>query len=86
MKPPALDPATVAVKTGTSYPEPFRGMVGGRRKRTLGDALGLTSYGVNLVQLPPGASNVRLTAALATLFRSADPALLTTADINLIPA
>ena len=55
MKPPALDPATVAVKTGTSYPEPFRGMVGGRRKRALGDALGLTSYGVNLVELPPGA-------------------------------
>ena len=55
MKPPALDPATVAVKTGSSYPEPFRGMVGGRRKRALGDALGLTSYGVNLVELAPGA-------------------------------
>ena len=55
MKPPALDPATVAVKTGTSYPEPFRSMVGERRKRALGDALGLTNYGVNLVELPPGA-------------------------------
>ena len=55
MKPPALDPATVEVKTGTSYPEHFRAMAGERRKRALGDALGLTNYGVNLVELPPGA-------------------------------
>ncbi len=52
---PALDPATVDVKTGSSYPEPFNSQIGGRRKRVLGDALGLTNYGVNLVELAPGA-------------------------------
>ena len=50
-----IDPETVPVKTGSSYPEPFNGQVGARRKRALGDALGLTNYGVNLVELPPGA-------------------------------
>ncbi len=50
-----IDPSNVDVKTGSSYPEPFRSQVGARRKRALGDALGLTNYGVNLVELPPGA-------------------------------
>ena len=50
-----IDPETVAVTTGSSYPEPFAGQIGARRKRALGDALGLTNYGVNLVELAPGA-------------------------------
>ena len=50
-----LDPETVEVKTGSSYPEPFASQVGERRKRALGDALGLNNYGVNLVELQPGA-------------------------------
>ncbi len=54
-RPPALDPAGVAERVGSSYPEPFRGRVGERRKRALGDALGLRNFGVNLVHLPPGA-------------------------------
>ena len=54
LKPPALDPDTVTPRTGTGYPEPFREPVMARRKRALGDALGLTHYGVNLVELPPG--------------------------------
>ncbi len=53
--PPALDPAGVAERVGSSYPEPIRGRVGGRRKRALGDALGLRNFGVNLVRLAPGA-------------------------------
>ena len=52
---PAIDPRSVEVKTGSSYPEPYRSQVGGRRKRALGDALGLANYGVNLVELEPGA-------------------------------
>jgi uncharacterized cupin superfamily protein len=51
---PALDPRTVQVRTGSSYPEPFRQAVAGRAKRALGDALGLDQFGVNLVELPPG--------------------------------
>ena len=50
-RPPALDPAEVAERVGSSYPEPFRGRVGERRKRALGDALGLRNFGVNLVHL-----------------------------------
>ena len=52
---PAMDPADVAARTGSSYPKPHRRQVQGRRKRTLGDPLGLTHYGVNLVELGPGA-------------------------------
>lgn len=50
-----IDPETVEVTTGSSYPEPFADQIGARRKRALGDALGLTNYGVNLVELSPGA-------------------------------
>ena len=51
---PALDPATVPEQHGSTYPEPFRSRMGDRAKRRLGDALGLTRFGVNLVTLPPG--------------------------------
>src|SRR3546814_8911335 len=52
---PALDPATVEVRQGSSYPEPWRPACGEREKRALGDALGLNAFGVNLLRLPPGA-------------------------------
>jgi uncharacterized cupin superfamily protein len=52
---PALDPVTVDERRGSGYPEPFRSRVAGRVKRRLGDACGLTGFGVNLVTLPPGA-------------------------------
>lgn len=51
---PALDPATVAVRSDCGYPEPFRARVVPRVKRALGDALGLTKIGVNLTTLLPG--------------------------------
>ncbi|MEQ8354670.1 MAG: cupin domain-containing protein [Kiloniellaceae bacterium] len=51
---PALDPATLEPRTGSSYPEAWRHSAGAREKRKVGDALGLTAYGVNLVRLPPG--------------------------------
>ena len=51
---PALDPATVPEKRGSGYPEPFRSRMGDRVKRRLGDACGLTRFGVNLVTLGPG--------------------------------
>ncbi len=52
---PAMDPASIAPRTGTSYPKEHREQVKRRSKRALGDALGLTHYGVNLVELEPGA-------------------------------
>ena len=55
LRSPALDPASVPVKTGGDHPEPFRARVAAREKQALGEALGLTNFGVNLVRLPPGA-------------------------------
>ncbi|MEX1205451.1 MAG: cupin domain-containing protein [Dongiaceae bacterium] len=57
--PPALDPAAVPARTGSGYPEPFRAAVAGREKRALGDAVGLTRFGVNLVRLPPGTASAQ---------------------------
>ena len=59
-KPPALDPAAVEPKLGSDYPEAFRAPCAGRERRRIGDALGLTNFGVNLMRLPPGvASSMR---------------------------
>ncbi len=54
VKLPAVDPATLPIREGASYPAPFRAPVAGRRKRALGDPAGLSQFGVNLVELPPG--------------------------------
>ncbi len=51
---PALDPAAVPERRGSGYPEPYRSRMGDRAKRKLGDACGLTKFGVNLVTLAPG--------------------------------
>ncbi len=53
--PPALDPLSVEPRVGSSYPAPYDEPCRDRLKRTLGDALGLSNYGVNLVHMPPGA-------------------------------
>jgi uncharacterized cupin superfamily protein len=52
---PALDPMSVTPRRGSSYPAPFREPVEGRVKQVLGDPLGLTGFGANLVRLEPGA-------------------------------
>ena len=49
-----IDPREIEARTGTGYPEPFRELVVARAKRALGDAFGLSRYGVNLVDLSPG--------------------------------
>jgi len=55
LKLPALDPMSVTPRRGSSYPAPFREPVEGRVKQVLGEPLGLTDFGVNLVRLEPGA-------------------------------
>jgi uncharacterized cupin superfamily protein len=52
---PKIDLKTVPVRTGSRYPAPFNAMAAARAKQALGDAGGLHDFGVNLVQLPPGA-------------------------------
>ena len=54
LKYPALNPGDVPVKTGTRYPKEMKGASEAREKRALGDALGLTKFGVNLVRMAPG--------------------------------
>jgi uncharacterized cupin superfamily protein len=54
LKLPALDPGTVSEVRRSGYPEPFKTRMGDRVKRRLGDACGLTRFGVNLVTLGPG--------------------------------
>ena len=51
---PALDPMSLTPRTGSGYPEPYRSRVLPREKRALGDACGITKFGVNHTTLPPG--------------------------------
>ena len=54
--PVALVAADVAPRARPSiYPAPFAARVAGRTKRALGDAFGLSNFGVNLTELAPGA-------------------------------
>jgi len=50
-----IDVAAVGTVTGTSYPAPFDEPCRMRSRQRLGDAAGLTQFGVNLLRLPPGA-------------------------------
>lgn len=52
---PKLDLTQVPVKSGSIYPAPYAEMMAGRTSLRLGDAGGLTQFGVNLVTLQPGA-------------------------------
>ena len=49
-----IDLNLVPVVTGSGYPEPFDVPCAARARRRLGDAAGLTDFGVNLLRLPPG--------------------------------
>ncbi len=50
-----IDIASLAVLTGTTYPPPYDEPCLTRQRTRLGDAAGLTQFGVNLLRLPPGA-------------------------------
>jgi uncharacterized cupin superfamily protein len=54
---PKIDVAKVPVRTNTIYPAEFRHVVNGREKQPLGNAIGLTQFGVNLTRLKPGAAS-----------------------------
>lgn len=56
-KPAAIDAHDVPARTGTIYPPPYAAALAGRAKRPLGDAFGLSQFGVNLTQLAPGAAS-----------------------------
>lgn len=65
--PLALDALSIEPRTRPSvYPATIRELLGarlnGREKRALGDAFGLTNFGVNLTRLAPGAVSALLHA------------------------
>jgi uncharacterized cupin superfamily protein len=51
---PAIDPKELEGQSGTFYPDAVKGPAEPRIKRKLGDALGLSHFGVNYTILPPG--------------------------------
>ena len=52
---PKLDIDKVPRRQGSGYPAPFDVPCAARTRQRLGDAGGLTDFGVNLMHLPPGA-------------------------------
>ncbi|WP_095090945.1 cupin domain-containing protein [Mesorhizobium sophorae] len=51
---PKIDLSAVPIRKGSGYPAPFDQPCADRTRRRLGDAGGLTDFGVNLMTLPPG--------------------------------
>jgi uncharacterized cupin superfamily protein len=49
-----IDFSTATVVTGSRYPAPYDAPCAARIRQRLGDAAGLTDFGVNLLRLPPG--------------------------------
>lgn len=49
-----IDPSTLPARTGSLYPATYGAVCAGREKRQLGNAAGLSQFGVNHVRLPPG--------------------------------
>ena len=51
---PKVDIPSLEVHSGCNYPPPYKDICLGAAWNKLGDAAGLTDFGVNLVRLPPG--------------------------------
>lgn len=54
---PKIDLSKCAVRTTTIYPVQYAKATEGRAKTVLGDAAGLTQFGVNLTRMKPGAAS-----------------------------
>ncbi|EDX84391.1 Cupin domain protein [Synechococcus sp. PCC 7335] len=52
-----IDLCAVPIETGTNYPAPFRLAVEGRSRQRVGNAAGLTNFGVNITTLTPGSQS-----------------------------
>jgi uncharacterized cupin superfamily protein len=52
--PKRIDPKDLPAQLGTFYPPPYDQPCRARERRKLGDAAGLTQFGVNLLRLKPG--------------------------------
>jgi uncharacterized cupin superfamily protein len=54
---PKIDISKITPRIGSRYPGPLAAPCATREKRALGDAAGLTQFGVNLTRLPPGTAS-----------------------------
>ncbi len=53
--PKRIDIEALPIRAGTYYPPPFDQPCRARERKRLGDAAGLTQFGINQLRLPPGA-------------------------------
>lgn len=95
---PKLDLSKVPVRTSTIYPPPYDAVVVGRSSLRLGDAGGLTQFGVNIVILPPGTTSslrhwhqnedefVMVTKGECTLVQDAGSVVMQVGDCAAFPA
>jgi uncharacterized cupin superfamily protein len=95
---PVINLAAVPVRTGSIYPSPYAEMMAGRSSLRLGDAGGLTQFGVNLVTLEPGALSslrhwhlnedefVMVTEGECTLVQDAGETVMCPGDCAAFPA
>lgn len=95
---PRIDPAAVPIRSGSALPHPRAAVMAGRHQRALGEAGGLTQFGVNLVTLDPGAASslrhwhaaedefVMVLAGHPTLVEDAGPQTLDPGDCAAFPA
>lgn len=93
-----IDLVSVPVKTGTIYPPPYDAEVKGRSSLRLGDAGGLTQFGVNIVILAPGAKSsmrhwhlhedefVMIMQGACTMMQDAGPVIMRVGDCAAFPA
>jgi uncharacterized cupin superfamily protein len=51
---PKIEIAVVPARKGVGYPAPFAALSANRLRQRLGDAGGLSDFGMNLTRLPPG--------------------------------
>lgn len=56
-KPMVLNPADIEGVERQPYPPPYHNVLKGKARQVLGDALGLTKFGVNITELQPGAQS-----------------------------
>jgi uncharacterized cupin superfamily protein len=54
---PKIDIATVPAQQIAAYPAKFAAVIAGREKQRLGDAAGLTQFGVNITRIKPGSAS-----------------------------
>jgi uncharacterized cupin superfamily protein len=54
---PKIDISSIPVQQIASYPTRFAEIIAGREKQKLGEAVGLTQFGVNMTRIKPGSAS-----------------------------